>query len=370
MVLIAVLGAGAMGGSAARLLARHDDVDLVVVDADGRRAEAVVGAVGRGEARASDAAAGGLAGALGGADAVACCLPYRLNLEAMEAALAARVPYADLGGLFHMTLRQLELDARFREAGLPAVVGIGACPGLSNLMAALAAERLDDVRSIDIIDGAVEESASGFGVPYSAETILDEYTMPAYVFEEGELREVPAASGEVRYAFPPPSARCRPSIPSTPSWPPFRGRSPASGTSGGDWPFPPRCTKGSGCSWRPAWPRRSRWPCPTARGSVPVTRSSPSWRASRGPRGRPGTSRCWTSWPRGRWAGVRLASWPGARSVLSRRASARGPSGRPSPSPPPPGGWPADGASPGSVLPRRRSRPGSSWMRSPRRGSR
>jgi lysine 6-dehydrogenase len=158
-VRIAILGAGAMGGAAARLLARHDDVELLVIDADGDRAGAVAAGVARAEARGFDATAGGeaLAAGLAGADAVAACLPYRLNLDAMEAALAARVPYADLGGLFHMTRRQLELDGRFRQAGLSAVIGIGCCPGLSNVMARLAADRLDEVRSIDIVDGSIDE---------------------------------------------------------------------------------------------------------------------------------------------------------------------------------------------------------------------
>lgn len=200
---IAVLGAGAMGGAVARLLGRHSDVDVLVLDADAERAARVAAGLERGEGLGFDARSGALTGALAGTEAVAVCVPYRLNLEAMEAALAAGVPYADLGGLFHMTRRQIELDGRFREAGIPAVVGIGACPGLSNLMARLAVDRMD-VRSIDIVDGAIEEGTSGFGVPYSAETILDEYLLPAYVFEDGELREVPAASGEIRHEFPPP----------------------------------------------------------------------------------------------------------------------------------------------------------------------
>jgi saccharopine dehydrogenase-like NADP-dependent oxidoreductase len=43
---------------------------------------------------------------------------YQLNLEVMEACLAAGVDYLDFGGLFHMTRRQLPLDPQFREAGL------------------------------------------------------------------------------------------------------------------------------------------------------------------------------------------------------------------------------------------------------------
>ena len=201
---IAVLGAGAMGGVAARLLARHDDVDIVVVDADALRAEKVVAGVGRGEARAFDVTAGNLAGALAGTDAIASCLPYRLNLPVMEAALEAGCHYADLGGLFHVTLRQWDLDERFREAGVAAVMGIGSAPGITNLLAGIGAARLDRTVSVDMVDGTIEEEEGGFGIPYSAETILDEFTKPAMVFEAGELKEVPAGSGVIPWEFPEP----------------------------------------------------------------------------------------------------------------------------------------------------------------------
>lgn len=205
---IAVLGAGAMGSAAAVLLARHaTDVDLVVLDVDEERATrvaAAAGAVGRG----FDARSGGLVEQLREVRAVAACLPYRLNLEVMEAALAARCHYADLGGLFHVTRRQWELHERFREAGVCAVMGIGSAPGLTNVLARLGADRLDEgsVRSIDLADGAVDLAADGgaFGVPYSAETMLDEFTEPAMVFEDGELKEVPAGSGLVDWTFPEP----------------------------------------------------------------------------------------------------------------------------------------------------------------------
>jgi lysine 6-dehydrogenase len=199
---IAVLGAGAMGAAAARLIARHG-VDLLVLDADGERAERAAAGLGRVEVGSAAIGSEELPKALAGLDAVAACIPYRLNLEAMDAAFAAGVPYADLGGLFHMTLRQLELDDRYREAGLAAVVGIGCCPGISNVLARLTADRLEEVRSIDILDGGVEDNG-GFSVPYSADTILDEFTKPAVIFEDGELKEVPAASGAIRYRFPEP----------------------------------------------------------------------------------------------------------------------------------------------------------------------
>jgi lysine 6-dehydrogenase len=201
---IAVLGAGAMGSAAAVLLARHTGTDLLVIDVDAVRAARVAERAGA-EARTLDPDEP-VATVLKDVSAVAACLPYRLNLEMMEAALAAGCHYADLGGLFHVTLKQWELHDRFRDAGLSAVMGIGSAPGITNVLARLGADALESVTSIDMVNGAVDLSEGGgaFGVPYSAETILDEFTLPAMVFEDGELREVAAGSGVVDWAFPEP----------------------------------------------------------------------------------------------------------------------------------------------------------------------
>jgi lysine 6-dehydrogenase len=193
-----------MGSAAAVLLARHPELDLLVVDVDAARATKVAQRAGA-ETRPLDAGAG-LSSVLKDVSAVAACLPYRLNLEVMEAALAAGCHYADLGGLFHVTLKQWELHDRFRDAGLSAVMGIGSAPGITNVLVRLGADELDAVTSIDMVNGAVDLSEGGgaFAVPYSAETILDEFTLPAMVFEEGEIREVAAGSGVVDWAFPEP----------------------------------------------------------------------------------------------------------------------------------------------------------------------
>jgi lysine 6-dehydrogenase len=201
---IAVLGAGAMGSAAAVLLARHPQVDLLVVDVNTARAAKVAERAGA-EARTLETDES-METVLKDVSAVAACLPYRLNLDVMEAALASGCHYADLGGLFHVTLKQWELHDRFRDAGLSAVMGIGSAPGITNVLARLGADELDAVTSIDMVNGAVDLSEGGgaFVVPYSAETILDEFTLPAMVFEDGELREVAAGSGVVDWAFPEP----------------------------------------------------------------------------------------------------------------------------------------------------------------------
>src|SRR5438128_12122462 len=115
---IAVLGAGAMGSAAALLLARHPEVELTVLDVDAERARAVASQAKAAQGRGFDAGSDQLAQILSGVEAVAACLPYTLNLSVMEASLSAGCHYADLGGLFHTTLKQWELTDRFTQSGI------------------------------------------------------------------------------------------------------------------------------------------------------------------------------------------------------------------------------------------------------------
>jgi len=86
-------------------------------------------------------------------DVVLNAVQYYFNLDVMKAALMARTHYLDLGGLFHTTKKQLELDAEFKKAGVTAVVGMGAVPGISNIMARWAVDHLDSVDTIRVRDG-------------------------------------------------------------------------------------------------------------------------------------------------------------------------------------------------------------------------
>ncbi|WP_255767708.1 saccharopine dehydrogenase family protein [Haladaptatus halobius] len=119
----------------------------------------------------------------------------------MKACLEAEAHYLDLGGLYHKTQEQLELDEAFDEAGLTAVLGIGASPGLTNVAAARGASHLDRVDEVHIRTGA---KGGGDGFAYSAKTILDELTMNPIVFEDGEYKELEPLSGRETYTMPDP----------------------------------------------------------------------------------------------------------------------------------------------------------------------
>ena len=205
-------GGGAMGRVTVRTLAEDARVtQITVADLSEAAARRTIDWLANGRDKAASAACDvrdgdALAKLLRGADVVLNATDYPFNLDVMRAALAARVPYADLGGLFHMTRRQYELDGAFAEAGLTAVLGIGSTPGITNVLARYAADQLDTVERLDVRIGSADLRAGDapFAPPYSIRTILDECTLEPMVFSAGETRAVPALSGQESIVFPAP----------------------------------------------------------------------------------------------------------------------------------------------------------------------
>jgi saccharopine dehydrogenase (NAD+, L-lysine-forming) len=211
---VAVLGAGGtIAPAIVRDLAESDEAaELVLLDLDLERAEAVASAHGAGKAgaaRADARAAPGqpdsLAAAIAGCDALVNSASYRVNLDAMRACLAAGCHYLDLGGLYWMTGRQLELGPDFERAGLLALLGIGSAPGKTNLMAAQATAALGQVETIDVLAAGRDlDPPDGFSVPYALQTLVDELTMPPVVLRDGEPAEIEPLTVAGEFDFGPP----------------------------------------------------------------------------------------------------------------------------------------------------------------------
>jgi saccharopine dehydrogenase-like NADP-dependent oxidoreductase len=200
--VVAVLGgAGAMGRAAVHHLAvsgRH----VLILDADAAAARRTARVYAGPLARSAPVDAGDperLARALRGATVVVHCAPYAFNLGVMQAALEAGCHYVDLGGLFHTTRRQLRLEREFRRAGLLGVLGMGSAPGITNVMARLAADLLDGVRAIRVYNGGADftryDAPLAFG--FTPDTVLDELSLPPMIFTRGRYRAVaPISLGE------------------------------------------------------------------------------------------------------------------------------------------------------------------------------
>ena len=209
-------GAGAMGRITVRDLVETcaPEDEVLVADFDGAKAEALAASLagpGKPRVRAARVDVGdhaGTARVLAGAFVVVNAVHYKMNLDVMEAALLAGAHYVDMGGLFHVTKMQLERDARFREAGLTAILGMGAAPGIANLLARQGAEQLDEVREIHIRVGGSDRSryadVPALPVSYSLKTILEEFSLAPAVFTKGELRFVQPMTGAKPHRFPAP----------------------------------------------------------------------------------------------------------------------------------------------------------------------
>lgn len=193
---------GAAGTIAPAILADLEESEevasVLALDLDREKVEAAVAEHGgpKTTAKAADARSG-LAGELEDVDVLINTASYRVNLDAMEACLRAGCDYVDLGGLYHVTLQQLELSDRFERAGLLALLGMGSSPGKTNLMAARAVRELEQVESIDVIAGGRDFAPRGpFSPPYALQTLLDEVTLRPVVLREGRPVEIePLTSG-------------------------------------------------------------------------------------------------------------------------------------------------------------------------------
>ncbi len=130
---------------------------------------------------------------------------YEFNLHVMAAAIRAGIHYLDLGGLYHMTLKQLKLHREAKKAGVTCVLGMGSTPGTMNVMAAHAASRLDRVQTIKLRSGSVVVKPSQtFQPPFSIRTILDEFTLPAPILRNGKIREIPPHRMKQSFVLPKP----------------------------------------------------------------------------------------------------------------------------------------------------------------------
>ena len=73
---------------------------------------------------------------------------YVLGLPVLEQVISAGVNYADICDDWEPTQEMLGLSDAARGAGVTAIIGAGASPGVTNLLAVIASEQLDDVDEV------------------------------------------------------------------------------------------------------------------------------------------------------------------------------------------------------------------------------
>ena len=213
MHIIVLGGAGAMGRVAVRALTEYSDLErITIADYHEGRARELAASLASSKVEpvqvdVNDEAR--LRGLLRGADVALSAVDYAFNLPILRVCIAERVHYADLGGLFHMTRRLMALHEEAEAAGITAILGMGGTPGVTNLLARAAADRLDRVESMKVELGSSDStpSTAPLVAPYSIRTILDEFTKEPQVFQDGEWLPQPPLSGQEEMIFPLPVGR-------------------------------------------------------------------------------------------------------------------------------------------------------------------
>jgi saccharopine dehydrogenase-like NADP-dependent oxidoreductase len=191
MKIVVLGGAGMMGCIAVQDLARTEKVHQVVIaDLNQPRAQQVADIINSPKVSISHVDLRNresLVQLLRGAD---CCLNatvYYTNLHVMDACLEAGVHYTDLGGLFHTTLKQLQLHDQFEARGLSAVLCMGSAPGIPNVQSRYAADRLDTIEYVRIYDGIKPPPPDQVTFGYAVPTIIDELTQAPMIYRDGEF---------------------------------------------------------------------------------------------------------------------------------------------------------------------------------------
>jgi saccharopine dehydrogenase-like NADP-dependent oxidoreductase len=212
MKIVVLGGGGRVGRRIAELLVGRQLGEVVVADRDA--GESIAG-IERIVADVSDA--DGLVELLRGFDVVVNCVgPFdKWGVRVLDAAIAAKTDYVDICDDPKPTLDLLERDDAAREAGIRAVIGLGASPGLSNLLGIVAARQLDEVDLLVNYWGDPNENVSPERSGAEGERVVAAYrsgraalahsiaqargTIP--VWRDGELGEIPAWSPTYRVEF-------------------------------------------------------------------------------------------------------------------------------------------------------------------------
>jgi hypothetical protein len=206
---ICIVGCGAQGGGIAGLLAMEKDVEqLVLADIDEKRLKLTVGRI---EALGSrvkletkevdGTKQEDVAQLAEGTDIVFNATYPVANVPIMEACLDVGAHYLDLISSFKVLDAQLALDNKFKDAGLTALLNVGAAPGWADIAARYITDQLDAVDSV-IIRWAEWYDSQGLVIVFDPSAVLALNMPQPRCWDNGEIKNVNLFESREDYEWP------------------------------------------------------------------------------------------------------------------------------------------------------------------------
>ena len=131
------------------------------------------------------------------ADAAMSAIPYYFNLDLAKLAVEAGTHFSDLGGNTQIVFDQKKLHAEAEKKNISVIPDCGLAPGMVNILAEYAIQRLDQVESVRIFVGGIPQNPEpplNYQIVYSLEGVLDYYTTLSWVIRGGKRTQVTALS--------------------------------------------------------------------------------------------------------------------------------------------------------------------------------
>ncbi len=124
-----------------------------------------------------------------GARIVVNCIEGDWNLNVLKAAMKSDMHSLDLGSEIPMTKDQFALHETLKKKKLTHITGCGSVPGIGNVMLNHAASKFDSLHSIEV-GFAWNSNMKQFVVPFSMDSIIDEFTEPATNIKDGKFTKL------------------------------------------------------------------------------------------------------------------------------------------------------------------------------------
>jgi len=197
-----VLGCGLVGATMARDLAADPSFEVTAVDSSEKNLRRLAGVPNIGALAVDLGTPERVKAAVTGFDLVVGAMPSTLGFATLRAVIESGKPYVDIS---FMIEDATQLDALAKKRGVTAVVDCGVAPGLANFVIGYCADQLDTVDDVVFYVGGLPKERHWpyeYKACFAPFDVLEEYTRPARMVENGQVVTKPALSEPELIDFP------------------------------------------------------------------------------------------------------------------------------------------------------------------------